>query len=99
MTKSRIFTIGQGDLWPVPPLSVFSGQQVGHDYGVSDHQENNLNADVKSKEQRFRNAEVSLDWRGEVKCWPEIKVGGLFTNHLSVKVCNGIPCQLFNIEC
>jgi len=83
MTKSRIFTIGQGNLWPVPPLSVFSGQRVDYDCSVSEHQENNLSADVESK---GRSKEVSLDWRGEVKCWPEIQVGGLFTSHLSVKV-------------
>ncbi|KAF8967900.1 hypothetical protein BDZ97DRAFT_1903155 [Flammula alnicola] len=72
--RIRTFPCGVGRLWPVPP----------HNLKVASDRANAANlpqydVDLDS------DADVYLDWQGEVKCWAEVTAGGFSTSSLLVK--------------
>ncbi|KAH9485031.1 hypothetical protein JR316_0001935 [Psilocybe cubensis] len=68
--RFRTFTIGMGKMWSIPP------QATAVSFG--DHR----GSDSTSEDP---DADISLDWQGELKCWGEVTSGGFSVSNLIVK--------------
>jgi len=68
--RFRTFTIGVAKMWSVPPVVHNSSGPSWQEY------------DTVSGE---ADADVCLDWQGEVKCWAEVASGGFTASNLIVK--------------
>lgn len=69
--RFRTFTIGIGKMWSIPPQVAV----MDYEHGEGDPFSGDADADI------------CLDWQGEVKCWGEVTSGGFSVGNLIVKVC------------
>lgn len=72
--RFRTYTIGMGKMWSVPPQATATNYE--------NRRRDPLSGDL--------DADISLDWQGEVKCWGEVTSGGFSVSNLIVKVCRRV---------
>ncbi|CAA7259056.1 unnamed protein product [Cyclocybe aegerita] len=94
--RFRTFTLGLGRMWSVPPgwgvcsSAGWAEEKCGKGgWGSLKEWARVKDAggkEGKEAEEEAEDADVCLDWQGEVKCWPEVTAGGFTASNLFVKV-------------